>query len=227
MSKKITRRQFIISVAGGVGIITLTCAGFGTIVTRRPVDIQFRKLATNRNPMKPIVLVTYASRAGSTMEIARMVSLELENRGFTVDINPIGRVTSLEVYSHVVIGSAIRMGTVLPEITQFIKEHSSEFLSVPLAFFAVHLDNSGEDESSETARLAYLDPIRNQLRINHEAYFTGVYDPAKVSPLERLIGKMVKTPIGDFRDWDKIMAWGQSIFSDTPKALFMRNALSI
>lgn len=216
MSKQISRRQFLIFMATGIGVTTLTCAGVGAIAARRPVDFHFRKLATNRNPMNPIVLVTYATRAGSTMEIARTIALELENRGFTVDINPIERVTSLKGYSHVVIGSAIRMGTPLREVTQFITEHSSEFHSIPLAFFAVYLQNSGEDEASMKARLAYLDPIRSQLRITHEAYFTGVYDPDNVSYLERLMGELVKTPIGDFRDWVAIKDWGQSIFSGAP-----------
>lgn len=216
MSKKISRRQFLTYMAAGIGVTSLTCAGMGAIATRRPVDIQFRKLATNRNPLNPLVLVTYASRAGSTMEIARTIALELEKRDFVFDICPIKQVESLKGYSHVVIGSAIRMGSPLPEVTHFIEEHRSEFRDAPLAFFAVHLRYDGEDEASRKARLAYLDPIRIQLRITHEAYFTGVYDPAKVTPIERLMGEMVKTPVGDFRDWAAIKSWGQSIFSISP-----------
>ncbi|MHB8134968.1 MAG: flavodoxin domain-containing protein [Anaerolineaceae bacterium] len=214
MAQKITRRQFLAYMATSIGVTTLICTGLSAFAARRPDDFNFRKLATNRNPMNSIVLLTYATRAGSTMEIARTIALELENRDFTVDISPIERVTSLEGYSHVVIGSAIRMGTPLPEVTQFITDHSSEFRSIPLAFFAVYLQNSGEDEVSRKARLSYLDPIRNQSRLMHEAYFTGVYDPAKVSLIERLMGKMVKTPVGDFRDWDAIKKWGQSVFVD-------------
>lgn len=212
MSKKISRHQFLTYMAAGIRVTTLTCAGVGAIATRRPIEFHFRKLTANRNPMNPIVLVTYATRAGSTMEIARTIALELENRDFTVDISPIERVTSLEGYSHVVIGSAIRMGTPLPEVTQFITDHSSKFRSIPLACFAVHFRNDGEDEASRKARLAYLDPIRNQLHITHEAFFTGVYDPAKVSLIERLMMKTLHAPVGDFRDWAAIKDWGQAIF---------------
>jgi len=199
-------------MAVGIGVTTLACAGMGAIASRRPVDIQFQKLDDNRNPMKSLVLVTYASRAGSTMEIARTIALEFEKRNFEFEILPIKQVKSLKGYSHVVIGSAIRMGSPLPEVTRFIEEHRSEFQGIPLASFAVHLQHGGEDEASQKALVAYLDPIRNQVRIMHEAYFTGVYDPAKVSPLERLMGKMVKTPVGDFRDWAAIKDWSQSIF---------------
>lgn len=214
MSKTITRRQFLTCLITGIGVTTLTCAGMGAIVTRRPVDIQFRKLTPNRNPMNPMALVTYASRAGSTMEIARVIALELEKRYFSVDICPINQVESLEGYSHIVIGSAIRMGSPLPEVKAFVNEHCSEFRSIPFACFAVHLQHDGEDKASQEARLTYLDPIRNQLRITHEAFFTGVYNPVKVSPIESLFGRLVKTPIGDFRDWEAIKGWGQLIFSE-------------
>jgi len=213
MSKKITRRQFLTLMAASVGATTLTCAGMGAVASHHPVDIQFRKLATNRNTMNLIVLVTYATRAGSTMEVARAIALELEKRDFEFDICPIKQVNSLEGYSHVVIGSAIRMGSPLPEVTHFIKEHQSELNGIPLACFAVYLQNDGDDEVSRKARLAYLDPIRNQLRITHEAFFTGVYDPEKVSYIERLMGRTVKTPVGDFRDWKAISNWGQTIFA--------------
>lgn len=211
-SKTITRRKFLAYTAATIGGVALTCGGLGTLALHRPVDVNFRKLAGNRNPMNPMILVAYATRAGSTMEIARAISLELENRNFTFDICPIDQVTSLEGYSHVVMGSAIRMGAPLPEVTKFVQEHLAEFQSIPLAFFAVHLDNSADDDASRKARLAYLDPIRNRLRITHEAFFTGVYDRTKVSFLEGLMGKMVKTPVGDFRDWDAIRSWAQSIF---------------
>ncbi len=212
MTKKLTRRQFLAYTAAGIGATALTCGGLGTIAFRRPVDVHFRKLAANRNPMNPIVLVTYATRAGSTMEIARAIAMELEKRKFTVDICPIDRVTDLKGYSHVVIGSAIRMSSPLPEVTQFIEDHRAEFYGIPLACFAVHLQHDGEDEASRTARLAYLDPIRNQLRITYEAYFTGVYDPTKVSLIEGVMGKMLQSPVGDFRDWEAISNWGQSVF---------------
>lgn len=214
MSKKITRRQFLTYMAAGIGVTTLTCIGVGAIASHRPVDTQFQKLSTKRNPMNPIVLVTYASRAGSTMEIARTIAQELEKRSFTVDISSIDRVVSLEGYSHVVIGSAIRMGAPLPEVTSFIEEHHSEFRDISLACFAVYLQHDGDDDASRKARLAYLDPIRKLLTLQYEAFFTGVFDPKKVSFIEGAMGKMMHSPMGDFRDWDAITDWGQTIFAN-------------
>jgi len=219
MPNRITRCQYLGFAATEIGVTTLTSSGFSTpLAFRRPVDVNYRKPPANRNPINPFVLVAYASRAGSTMEIAHTIAQELENRNFIADISPIQQVTSLKGYSHVVIGSCIRMGAPLPEITRFITEHRFEFHSIPLAFFAVYLLNSGEDEGSQKARLAYLDPIRVLLPLQHEAFFSGVYDPTRVSCIESLLGNMVHTPVGDFRDWVAIKDWGQSIFSVTTTA---------
>jgi menaquinone-dependent protoporphyrinogen oxidase len=212
MPTKIARRKFLAGAAAGIGA-TLACGGLAAWASRRPEDAYFRKLSANQNPINPIVLVAYATRAGSTMEIARAIALELEKRGFTVDICPIKRVVDMKDYSHVVIGSTIRMSSPLPEVTQFIEEHSTEFHGIPLAFFAVYLSNMENDEGNRKARLSYLDPIRKLLRLQHEAFFTGVYDPAKLSRIESLTGKTMQSPVGDFRDWEAISDWGQSIFA--------------
>lgn len=217
MSAKMSRRQFLKYAPVGIGAAALTCCSLSALALRRPVDFYNRKLAANRNPMNPIVLVTYATRAGSTMEIAQAIALELENRSFTVDFCPIKRVTGLEDYSHVVIGSAIRMSAPLPEVTQFIEEHRTTFRGIPLAFFAVYLSNDGDDETSRAARHAYLDPVRKLLRLQHEAFFTGVFDPEKVSFAEGLMGRLMQSPVGDFRDWEAIKRWGQSIFTNETK----------
>ncbi|MCZ7554201.1 MAG: hypothetical protein M5U05_16750 [Anaerolineales bacterium] len=225
MSKKITNRQFLAYLAADIGATTLTCARVSPITLRRPVDSQFRKLTANRNLANPVVLVTYATRAGSTMEIAHRIATELEERDFAVNICPIKRVTSLVGYSHVVIGSAIRMGSPLPEITHFVEEYHSELRGIPLACFAVYLQHDGQDETSRKARLAYLNPIRNLLSLQYEAFFTGVYDPTKVPSIDAVIGNIAKTPVGDFRDWAAIKDWGQSIFSVSLTAWKEREAV--
>lgn len=51
------------------------------------------------------------------MEISWTIATELEEWDFIVDICPINLVVNLGRYSHVVIGSAVRMSAPLPEIT--------------------------------------------------------------------------------------------------------------
>lgn len=161
--------------------------------------------------MNQKILVTYATRAGSTAEVAQKVGQTLAELGEAVDILPIKDVQDVAGYKAVVIGSAIRFGTILPEAVKFLEQNREALNSTPAAFFVVHLMNQGEEETSEKARLAYLDAARNLVTLKSEAYFTGVGDITKVSFLERMISKAVKSPEGDFRNWDEITAWAESL----------------
>ena len=58
---------------------------------------------------------------------------------------------------------------------------------------------------------AYLDAVHKLLTPRMEAFFPGESDPAKLSFFERTIGRMVKSPEGDLRDWTAIRAWADEL----------------
>jgi menaquinone-dependent protoporphyrinogen oxidase len=210
----ITRRTFLLRAAAGLGAACLTCGGLSTLAQRAPVDPAVSETLSSKGPaMNQTILVAYASRAGSTMEVAQSVARELAARGYSVDVHPVKQVSNLKGYSAVVLGSAIRMGGWLPEAVKFVETNRTALAQLPTAFFAVHLMNIADDETSRKARLAYLDPVRKLVTPQSEAFFAGVGDMSKVSFIDGQIGKLVKSPEGDFRNWDAIRAWGQSILN--------------
>jgi len=158
------------------------------------------------------VLVTYATCAGSTPEIGAAIGETLARRGFSMDVKPVKASPTLNGYDAVILGSAIRMANWLPEMVEFIKTNQSVLRSLPVALFTVHILNTGADETSRAARLAYLNPVRPLLTPVDEVFFTGRIELDTLSFVDRLMVKMVKSPIGDFRDWDGIRAWSSSIF---------------
>jgi menaquinone-dependent protoporphyrinogen oxidase len=158
------------------------------------------------------ILITYATRAGSTGEVASAIGAELRRRGLEADIQPVTANPTVGKYEAVILGSAIRMANWLPEIVEFIKTNQSALQSRPVALFTVHILNTGADETSRTARLAYLNTVRPLLNPVDEVFFTGRIDLTTLSFVDRLMVKMVKSPIGDFRDWDEIRAWSSAIF---------------
>src|SRR5258706_2356560 len=83
------------------------------------------------------ILVTYATRAGSTFEVAVLVAEVLRTAGATVDVKYVRAVHELESYDAVVIGSAIRMGQWLPEAVEVGKAHRETFSHMPTAYFLV------------------------------------------------------------------------------------------
>jgi len=162
--------------------------------------------------MNKRILITYATRAGSTLGVAEAIGAELKRRGLEVDIQPVTAKPALEPYDAVVLGSAIRMSSWLPEMVDFIKANQPALNRLPVALFTVHILNTGEEESSRAARQAYLNAVRPLLNPVAEMFFSGKIDLETLSFVDRLMVKMVKSPIGDFRDWERIRAWSASIF---------------
>ena len=157
--------------------------------------------------MNDRILVCYATRAGSTAEIAAAIGENLSQKGYSVDIKLIKDTPSLDGYQAVVIGSGIRMGNWLPEAVSYIKANQKLLKHIPVALFTVHMLNTGDDETSRTNRLAYLDKVRPLLDDPEEVYFEGKMDFSQLSFLDRLIAKMVNAVEADSRDWDRIGDW--------------------
>ena len=158
------------------------------------------------------ILITYATRTGSTVGIAEAIGAELSRRRLEVDIQPVTAKPALDAYEAVILGSAIRMGSWLPEMVEFIKTTQVSLRVRPVALFTVHILNTGEDEASRVARLAYLNAVRPLVNPVDEMFFSGKIDLEPLSFVDRLMVKMVKSPIGDFRNWERIRTWSASIF---------------
>jgi menaquinone-dependent protoporphyrinogen oxidase len=162
------------------------------------------------------ILVTYATRAGSTVEVAAAIGEALSGNGITVDVRPIKEKPSVQGYQAVVIGSAIRMGNWLPEAVNFVKDKRAQLSRIPTAFFTVHMLNRGEDEASRLARQAYTAAARQVLTPVDEAFFSGKMDYSRLSFLDRTIAKAVEKQAGslpgDFRDWEKIRSWARNLY---------------
>ena len=56
-----------------------------------------------------------------------------------------------------------------------------------------------------------LRAIADRIKVHDGAVFFGAVDLDKLKPLERWMFKNVKSPVGDFRDWDAIAAWAAGI----------------
>jgi menaquinone-dependent protoporphyrinogen oxidase len=85
------------------------------------------------------VLIAYASRAGSTAEVAEAIGQVLRGRGFPADVLPAGQVFGVSTYRAVIIGSAIRMGRWLPEAARLVERNQAALARIPAAFFSVCL----------------------------------------------------------------------------------------
>ncbi len=158
------------------------------------------------------IMVTYASKSGSTVDVAQTIGKSLADKGASVDVMPVKSVKSLDDYRAVIIGSGIRMGTWLPEAVEFVKANQAKLNHLPIVFFTVHLLNLDDSETSRTNRAAYTEPIRKIVTPKTEMFFAGRMDFSKLSMFELFISKMLKAQEQDLRDWNKIRAWAESVY---------------
>jgi menaquinone-dependent protoporphyrinogen oxidase len=163
------------------------------------------------------ILVTYASRAGSTAGVSKAIGKTLIERGAQVDVLPMQDVKDLTPYSAVVAGSAIRAAKWLPEAMQFIQANRAELAQKPFAMFTVCITLAMSNTDQCRAAVAgWIAPVRAQVRPVSEGLFAGMLDFSKL-PLNWETLKLRATvalgifPRGDHRDWNAIRAWAQTI----------------
>ncbi len=203
------RRRFL-RVGAAAAAAALACGGLGYVGTQTPEPADVDTSIGGAGAVKK-VLVTYSTRAGSTAEVAEAIAKTLSAAGATVDVRPIKKVADLKGYDAVVIGSAIRMGAWLPEAVEFVKKNAATLSAAPTAYFLVsgYLRND-TPEMRQTVQ-AYLDPVRKILEPRTFALFAGKMDYSKISFLDRTLAQAMKEPEGDWRNWEAIRAWAESL----------------
>jgi menaquinone-dependent protoporphyrinogen oxidase len=163
------------------------------------------------------VLIVYASRCGSTGEVAQAIAQELTAQGREVDVRQVGEVADLGGYQAVLVGSAVRFGKWLPKATKFVEEYRQTLGEVPTAFFTVHALAIDDSPASQQKREAYLDPVHKFLSPKREAFFAGKIDPARLNFAERTLASIIRVQ-GDLRDWDAIRRWARQVGQDLSAA---------
>jgi len=164
--------------------------------------------------MEPIVLVTYATRSGSTEEVALAVAQTLRESGVAVETQPVRNVHSLEGYTAVVLGAPLYMSLLHKDARHFLRAHRNALVKMPVALFVLGPVQKEEKDWSgaqtqmkkELAKYPWFAPISQQL-------LGGKFDPLKLGFPYSLFPPLRKLPAGDARDWTAIRAWAGDLVS--------------
>lgn len=189
----------------------------------------------------PHILVTYASKSGSTAEVAEAVAKTVREGSADVTVQPVGAVTALDDYDAVIVGTPMIFGWHRDAAT-FVQRFHTALSSKPVAYFIMCYDltRTGEPEVKgipltldpklgqpprNPSRLSfpekmktpahYLDvPLDNAPNANpvSVAFFRGKMDYSKLGPLPGLFMRLVfRAKGGDYRNWDAINAWAAEV----------------
>jgi menaquinone-dependent protoporphyrinogen oxidase len=159
------------------------------------------------------MLVAYATRTGTTEEVAQAIGEVLAENGAAVEVRNVKQVDDPRRYSALVLGSAIRAGNLMPEAIEFVEENQGTLGHMPLATFVVCATLQEDTEENRQVVSAYLDPLRELVEPVEEGLFAGAIDRDKLSLPLRVILKAMKAEDGDWRDWDAIRAWAADVYS--------------
>src|SRR3954451_11802505 len=154
----------------------------------------------------PSLLVAYASKHGSTREVADAVAIHLREHGWTADLQPAADVTHVHGYSGGVLGAALYMGRPHADARRFLKRHHAALASIPLAVFAMGpLKNEEHDLAGSRKQIDRAIGRYDDVLPAVEAVFGGVLDPAEQRfPFNHM-------PAGDARDWEAIHAFADQV----------------
>jgi menaquinone-dependent protoporphyrinogen oxidase len=171
------------------------------------------------------VLVAYASRHGSTGEIAERIADTLRNSGLYVDLREVASVTETRDYDAFVIGSAAYMHHWMKEATAFVRHNRTVLAQKPVWLFSSGpigpdpVDSKGVDLKVASIP-AELPELRDAIGpVDFRVFFGAMERGRKPIGLAERVADMIPVardnmPYGDFRDWSEIEAWATSIAHD-------------
>lgn len=157
------------------------------------------------------ILVAYASKKGSTADIARAIARELGNAGFVVDVTRMEDVSSLEPYDALVLGTPVYAGKFLADIPAFVRRNSERIARIPIAGFITGIAPVFPEAGDPDAIAEKLVQAMGPGKPVAVTMFAGKFESREHGILVRSLGKVMKIPEGDFRDWNAISAWARGL----------------
>ena len=154
------------------------------------------------------VLVTVASRHGSTIEIGEAVGAAIRSAAVDVDVLPVEDVTTLDDYDAVVLGSGVYAGHWLRTARAFVDEHEVDLKGLPVWLFS-----SGPigDPPMPLENPAEASVVAKRISARGHRLFAGKIEGSELGLAEKALVKLVRAPHGDYRPWSDISAWGEDI----------------
>ena len=171
---------------------------------------------SEKTPASNLILVTFASRTGTTAGVAEAIGKTLTECGAQVEVRPMESVTDLSPYSAVVAGSAIQGREWLPEAMQFMQTNRDALSRKPFAAFLVCMTMTMKNETYRAGIKEWLQPVRALVKPVREGFFAGALDIRKIPNFSdrlkfRISVLMGVWKEGDHRDWNAIRAWAAEL----------------
>jgi menaquinone-dependent protoporphyrinogen oxidase len=163
--------------------------------------------------MNTTALVAYATKHGSTAGIAERIGATLRERGILADVAPARAIHSIDGYDLVVVGSAVYMFRWQGEAIDFLKRFERQLRGRPTWLFESGPTGGSPKAEEQMARVLADQPpppgnvakLAERIGVRECRTFGGRVGPEMGGIFERFV------PKGDWRDFDEIRAWANTI----------------
>ncbi|MEO5965945.1 MAG: flavodoxin domain-containing protein [Candidatus Limnocylindrales bacterium] len=152
------------------------------------------------------ILVAYASKLGSTREIAEAIGNELRVAGHEAAVVGVNDARSIVGYDAVIVGSALYAAHWQRDANRFVQQHLVRLQAMPVWLFS-----SGPLDPRQAVVDLPITPHAAEVTDaigarGHRTFGGRLQADASIDPQV-----LATHPIGDFRPWDQIRAWAASI----------------
>jgi Flavodoxin len=155
------------------------------------------------------VLVTYATRSGSTEEVARMFAEQFRSHDLAVDLRPAKDVLCGDSYDAIVIAVPLYMGKMHKDMGRFLSRNRAAVEKAQTALFVLgpvqkaekDWDGASTQVEKELKRYPWLKPVVRCI-------VGGRFDPGRLWFPFNLIPALRKIPASDVLDWELIREQG-------------------
>jgi len=167
--------------------------------------------------MQSSVLIAYATRGGSTAEVAQAVAAAMQEAGVPAEVLPVNQINTLTGREAVILGAPLYIGHFPREFHQFLRLHHEAlhhmhpwlFVLGPTRNVPKDFEGARTQAEKELSHYAWLHPA--DLHI-----FGGRWNtqdlPFPFSLIRRIPGNPLgKIPAQDIRDWVAIREWSLGI----------------
>jgi menaquinone-dependent protoporphyrinogen oxidase len=167
--------------------------------------------------MPASVLIAYATRGGSTCEVAQTLGAAFQEADMSSQILSVEQVRSIPTGTILVLGAPLYMGRFPKEFYRFLHAHHADlaasqcwcFVLGPTRTEPADFAAAKQQALRQFARFGWFHPVEIQV-------FGGRWNVATLSfpfSLARYLpmNPLGKIPPSDIRDWPAIRAWAQGI----------------
>jgi menaquinone-dependent protoporphyrinogen oxidase len=159
----------------------------------------------------PRVLVAYASKHGSTAEIAEAVAVELRAHGLGADCRTAADVRDVDGYDAVVLGSATYMKRWRHEARRFLHHFDDALAQMPFWIFSSGPVGEKAPSDGGWAEPAKVVETAQRLGVRDHAVFGGRVPQDPGNFVEKAMLRDTPEPFADLRDWEQIRGWAAGI----------------